>query len=54
LTRAEIAEVEAAATYARAYKARCEHALDAQGMRWQGSSRESLKRNGPFTGAFSR
>jgi hypothetical protein len=52
-TRAELAEVEAAATYARAYKARCEHAGDAQGARWCGSSRESLKANGPLTGVFS-
>jgi hypothetical protein len=47
-TPAELAEVEAGATYAWAYKARCEHAIDPEGMRWQGSSREDLKRNGPF------
>ena len=48
LTRPELAEVQAAATYARAYKARCEHALDPGATRWRGSSRESLKANGPF------
>jgi len=47
-TRSELAEVGAAATYARAYKARCEHALDPGATRWCGSSRESLKANGPF------
>src|SRR5919202_1339152 len=44
----ELAEVAAAATYARAYKARCEHALDPGGARWRGSSREGLERDGPF------
>src|SRR5919202_1951543 len=44
----ELAEVAAAATYARAYKARCEHAIDLGGARWRGSSRESLERDGPF------
>jgi hypothetical protein len=47
-TRSELAEVAAAATYARAYKARCEHALDPEGARWRGSSRERLERDGPF------
>lgn len=47
-TRPELAEVAAAATYARAYKARCEHALDPEGARWRGSSRERLERDGPF------
>ena len=47
-TRSELIEVEAAATYARAYKARCEHAIDLEGVRWRGSSRESLRDNGPF------
>lgn len=47
-TRSELAEVAAAATYARAYKARCEHALDPEGARWSGSSRERLERDGPF------
>ena len=46
--RSELAEVAAAATYARAYKARCEHALDPEGARWRGSSRERLERDGPF------
>ena len=46
--RPELAEVAAAATYARAYKARCEHALDPEGARWRGSSRERLERDGPF------
>jgi hypothetical protein len=41
-------EVAAAATYARAYKARCEHAIDPGGARWRGSSREGLERDGPF------
>src|SRR5919206_3684706 len=44
-TRSELAEVAAAATYARAYKARCEHALDPEGARWRGSSRERLERD---------
>ena len=44
----ELAEVAAAATYARAYKARCEHAIDPGGARWRGSSREGLERDGPF------
>ncbi len=47
-TRLELAEIEAAATYARAYKARCEHAIDPQSARWNGSSRESLLANGPL------
>ena len=47
-TRSELAEVAAAATYARAYKARCEHAIDLGGARWRGSSREGLERDGPF------
>jgi len=47
-TAAELAETEAAATYARAYKARCEHALDPGGANWHGSSRESLQINGRF------
>jgi hypothetical protein len=47
-TRPELAEVAAAATYARAYKARCEHAIDLGGARWRGSSREGLERDGPF------
>ena len=47
-TRSELAEVAAAATYARAYKARCEHAIDPGGARWRGSSREGLERDGPF------
>ena len=47
-TRSELAEVAAAATYARAYKARCEHAIDRGGTRWRGSSRERLERDGPF------
>jgi hypothetical protein len=47
-TPSELAEVAAAATHARAYKARCEHAIDPEGTRWQGSSRERLKSDGPF------
>ena len=47
-SRPELAEVAAAATYARAYKARCEHAIDPGGARWRGSSREGLERDGPF------
>ena len=47
-TRSELAEVAAAVTFARAYKARCEHAIDPQAARWRGSSRESLERDGPF------
>jgi len=53
-TRAELAEVAAGATYARAYKARCEHAIDPGAVRWRGSSRESLKANGPFTCSILR
>jgi hypothetical protein len=34
--------------YARAYKARCEHALDPKEACWCGYSREGLKNNGPF------
>jgi hypothetical protein len=48
LTTAELRDVAASATYARAYKARCEHALDHGATRWLGSSRESLKANGPY------
>jgi hypothetical protein len=47
-TRSELAEIAAGATYSRAYKARCEHALDPGAERWRGSSRESLKTNGPY------
>lgn len=47
-TKSERIEIEAGATYARAYKARCEHAIDPGSVRWGGSSRESLKANGPF------
>jgi hypothetical protein len=47
-TVSELAEVAASATYARAYKARCEHAIDPTAARWHGSSRESLEINGPF------
>jgi hypothetical protein len=49
LTASELAETAAAATYARAYKARCEHALDPSAVHWRGSSRESLKSHGPFS-----
>ena len=38
----------AGATYLRAYAARCEHAIDPEGARWRGSSREGLERDGPF------
>ena len=48
-TASELAETAAAATYARAYKARCEHALDPRAAHWEGSSRESLKSQGPFS-----
>jgi hypothetical protein len=44
----ELEEVAASATYARAYTARCEHAGDPSGAGWNGSSRQSLKDNGPF------
>ena len=47
-TSAELEEVAASATYARAYTARCEHAGDPSGARWIGSSRQYLKDNGPF------
>jgi len=48
LSRSELTETAAGATYARAYKARCEHALDPEGVNWRGSSRETLRNNGPF------
>jgi hypothetical protein len=48
LTAPELQEAAASATYARAYKARCEHALDPGATRWPGSARESLKANGPY------
>jgi hypothetical protein len=48
LTLSELAETAAGATYARAYTARCEHALDPDGDGWCGSSRESLQTNGAF------
>ena len=47
-TPSELAEVEAGATYLRAYAARCEHAIDPEGARWRGSWRERLERDGPF------
>jgi hypothetical protein len=47
-TPGELSEIEAGVTYARAYKARCEHAIDPEGTQWRGSSRESLKDKGPF------
>jgi hypothetical protein len=47
LSRLELIETAAGATYARTYKARCEHSLDPKGMNWQGSSREHLRNNGP-------
>lgn len=47
-TASELAEVAASATCARAYKARCEHARDPCAARWPGSSRESLRTNGPY------
>jgi hypothetical protein len=49
LTALELAETAAGATYARAYKARCEHALDPSAAHWGGSSRESLQDHGPFS-----
>jgi hypothetical protein len=47
-TGTELEEVAASATYARAYTARCERAGDPNGAGWNGSSRQSLKDNGPF------
>lgn len=49
LAASELAETAAGATYARAYKARCEHAIDPTGAHWRGSSRESLECHGPFS-----
>jgi len=49
ITASELAETAAGATYARAYEARCEHALDSIGANWGGSSRGSLKSHGPFS-----
>jgi hypothetical protein len=48
LSRIELIETAAGVTYARAYKARCEHALDPEGANWRGSSREDLRTNGQF------
>jgi hypothetical protein len=47
LTRVELIETAAGATYARAYKARCEHSLDPKGANLHGSSGEDLRNNGP-------
>jgi hypothetical protein len=47
LSRVELIETAAGATYARAYKARCEHSLDPKGVNWCGSSREDLRNTGP-------
>jgi hypothetical protein len=47
----ELVALGAGITYAHAYKARCEHALDPDGVRWAGSSRESLAELGPYTAA---
>jgi hypothetical protein len=51
---AERAEVAASMTYARAYTARCEHALDPQRAGWPGSSRQALERLAPYTAAQLR
>jgi len=53
-TDGELAELAAGATYARAYKARCEHALDGTRERWEGSSRQALDALGPYTVATLR
>ena len=53
-TAFELEEVAAAATYARAYNARCEQAIDPLGARWRGSSRENLRANGPYRAAAWR
>jgi hypothetical protein len=53
-TDGERAEVAASMTYARAYKARCEHAGDPQRLGWRGSSRDALERLGPYTAAQLR
>lgn len=47
-TTAELEELSARATYSRAYKARCEHAIDPGGQRWPNSSRERLRTHGPY------
>ena len=47
-SHSELEEVAVSATYARAYTARCEHAGDPGGTRWNGSARQSLKDHGPF------
>jgi hypothetical protein len=47
-------EIASAMTYARAYKARCEHALDPDGLRHPGSSREALQSLGPYTADMLR
>ena len=46
-TQTEIIEVAASITYSRAYKARCEHALEPLGAELTASSREDLRLFGP-------
>jgi hypothetical protein len=53
-TEPELTEVAAAATYARAYKARCEHCGDAARKKWKDSSREALEAAGAYTPAMLR
>jgi hypothetical protein len=50
-SKRELDEIAAYATYARAYKARCEHCLDQDGTRWNGSSRQALAELGAYTAA---
>lgn len=53
-TQTEIVEVAASITYSRAYKARCEHALDPLGAELSASSREDLRLFGPVDPATLR
>jgi hypothetical protein len=51
-THRELVEIAASATYARAYKARCEHAIDMRHEKCAGSSRQDLRARGPYTAAM--
>jgi hypothetical protein len=48
-TEAERVELASGMTYARAYTARCEHAVDPHRTGWDGSARQALERWGPCT-----
>ncbi|RDU38069.1 hypothetical protein DRW41_00390 [Neobacillus piezotolerans] len=42
-TKKELQKISAAATFCMAYTARCEHAIDPQGERFEGSFRQALE-----------